>query len=51
MQGSFIPFARTRAERERANDPRRSVEERLWAVSSIRRDCEAANDLVAGVTC
>jgi hypothetical protein len=28
MQGSFIPLARTRAERERTNDPRRSVSER-----------------------
>jgi hypothetical protein len=28
MQGSYIPLARTRAERERANDPRPSVEER-----------------------
>ena len=28
MQGSFIPFARTRAERESANDPRRAVDER-----------------------
>ena len=28
MQGSFIPFPRTREERERTNDPRRSVEER-----------------------
>jgi len=28
MAGSFIPFARTRAERERTADPRRSVEER-----------------------
>lgn len=28
MQGSFIPLARTRAERERTRDPRRSVEER-----------------------
>jgi hypothetical protein len=28
MQGSFIPFARTRADRERAHDPRLSVEER-----------------------
>jgi alpha/beta hydrolase family protein len=26
--GSYIPFARTRADRERANDPRRSIEER-----------------------
>jgi len=28
MQGSFIPFASTKADRERAGDPRRSVEER-----------------------
>jgi hypothetical protein len=28
MQGSFIPFPRTPAERERAGDPRKSVEER-----------------------
>jgi len=28
MQGSFIPFARTRAEREKAGDPRLSIEER-----------------------
>ena len=26
--GSYLPFPRTRAERERANDPRRSIEER-----------------------
>jgi hypothetical protein len=28
MQGSFIPFPRTRAVREQTNDSRRSVEER-----------------------
>jgi hypothetical protein len=28
MQGSYIPLARTRAERERAGDPRPSIEER-----------------------
>lgn len=28
MVGSYLPFARTRAEREKAADPRRSVEER-----------------------
>ena len=28
MQGSYIPFARTRADRERAKDPRSSIEER-----------------------
>jgi len=28
MQGSYIPFARTAADRKRTNDPRRSIEER-----------------------
>ena len=28
MQGSYIPFPRTKADRERTGDPRRSVEER-----------------------
>ena len=28
MQGSYIPLPRTRADRERTNDPRASVEER-----------------------
>jgi alpha/beta hydrolase family protein len=28
MQGSYIPLARTAAERKRANDPRPSIEER-----------------------
>jgi hypothetical protein len=28
MQGSYVPFARTAAERKRANDPRLSIEER-----------------------
>ena len=28
MQGSYIPLARTRADRERARDPRPSIEER-----------------------
>src|SRR6185295_12819883 len=28
LTGSFIPFARTKAEREQANDPRLSIEER-----------------------
>jgi len=30
MQGSFIPFPRTRADRERTHDPRRSIEERYY---------------------
>ncbi|MCP5109797.1 MAG: hypothetical protein GY953_03060, partial [bacterium] len=29
MVGSYIPFARTKAEREKSGDPRRSVEERF----------------------
>jgi hypothetical protein len=28
MSGSYIPFPRTRADRERSNDPRLSIEER-----------------------
>jgi hypothetical protein len=28
MQGSFIPFPRTKAEREKKGDPRKSIEER-----------------------
>jgi hypothetical protein len=28
MQGSYIPFPRSRAERERNHDPRKSIEER-----------------------
>jgi hypothetical protein len=48
MQGSFIPFARTRAERERANDPRRSVEERYQGRQQyLDAIAKAANDLVA----
>jgi hypothetical protein len=48
MQGSFIPFARTRADRERAKDPRRAIEERYAArdqyLALIRK---AAADAVA----
>jgi hypothetical protein len=47
MQGSFIPFARSRAERERANDPRRSVEERYQSrVQYLGLIAKTANDLV-----
>ena len=48
MQGSFIPFARTRADRESSNDPRRSVAERYASrdeyLAAVRK---AANDLAA----
>ena len=48
MQGSFIPFVRSREDRQRTNDPRRSVEERYQSrdeyLAAVRK---AANDLVA----
>jgi hypothetical protein len=47
MQGSFIPLLRTKAEREQAGDPRRSIEERYQGreqyLAAIAR---AANELV-----
>ena len=43
--GSFVPFARTRAEREASGDPRPSIEERYASheayVDAVRRCCEA----------
>jgi hypothetical protein len=48
MAGSFIPFAKTRAERERNGDPRLSIEERYSnRADYLRRVEEAANRLVA----
>jgi hypothetical protein len=42
--GSFVPFARTRAEREASCDPRPSIEERYPShaayVDAVRRSCE-----------
>jgi hypothetical protein len=42
--GSFVPFARTRAEREAAGDPRPSIEERYPSheayVDAVRQVCE-----------
>jgi hypothetical protein len=47
MAGSFIPFAKTRAERERSGDPRLSIEERYSSRADyLRRVEEAANQLV-----
>jgi hypothetical protein len=47
MQGSFIPFARTRTDRDRASDPRRSVEERYRSRDEYLSLIEkAANELV-----
>jgi len=47
MTGSFIPFARTRAEREKTGDPRLSVEERYTSKQAYLDKVEAAaGDLV-----
>ena len=49
MVGSFIPFARTKAEREKNHDPRRSVEERYTSREDyLARVERAARNLVAG---
>ena len=48
MQGSFIPLLRTRAEREQAGDPRRSLEERYQGREQYLAEIsKAANDLAA----
>jgi hypothetical protein len=48
MQGSFIPLPRTKAERDRNGDPRRSVEERYRGRDQYLADVtRAANDLAA----
>jgi hypothetical protein len=47
MQGSFIPLARTRADRDRAADPRASVAERYRSREDyLTRIAKAAQDLV-----
>jgi hypothetical protein len=46
--GSFIPFPRTRADRERTKDPRRSIEERYRGRDHyLSLVTEAANALAA----
>lgn len=48
MAGSYIPFAKTRAEREKNGDPRLSIEERYTGRADYMRRVEAAtNQLVA----
>ena len=42
MQGSWIPFARTRAEREKSGDPRASVAERYAGREEYLAKFEAA---------
>ena len=44
MLGSFLPFARTRAEREKAGDPRPSLEERYKSREEYLRKVTAAGD-------
>jgi hypothetical protein len=46
LTGSMIPFARTRADRERANDPRPSIEERYQSREQyLELITKSANDL------
>jgi hypothetical protein len=42
MVGSMIPFARTRAEREKSGDPRPSIQERYASREEYLRKVEAA---------
>jgi hypothetical protein len=47
MQGSFIPLARSKADRERAGDPRRAVDERYQGRADyLAQITKAARDLV-----
>jgi hypothetical protein len=49
MVGSYIPFARTKLEREKSNDPRPSVEERYTSRADYLKRVElSAKNLVAG---
>ena len=49
MTGSFIPFARSKAERLKAGDPRLSIEERYASKQAYLDKVQAAaNDLVNG---
>jgi hypothetical protein len=48
MQGSFIPLAKTRADRERLNDPRKAVDERYQSREQyLALITKAADDLVS----
>ena len=49
MVGSYIPFAPTKAAREKNNDPRRSIDERYTGRDDYLKQVEsAAKNLVAG---
>jgi hypothetical protein len=48
MQGSFVPFAASKSERERTGDPRKSVEERYpGRAQFLDRISQAADKLAA----
>ena len=48
LAGSYIPFPSTRAQRERTNDPRQSIEERYSSRDDFLTQVEAAGrDLIA----
>ena len=48
MTGSYIPFAKTRAEREKSGDPRLSLEERYSGRADYQRKVEAAAGKLVG---
>jgi hypothetical protein len=47
MAGSYIPFAKTRAEREKNHDPRPSIEERYTSRDDYLSRVRAAADALA----
>ena len=48
MAGSFIPFAKTKAEREKSGDPRLSIEERYSSRADYLRRVEEVANRLAG---
>jgi hypothetical protein len=48
MAGSFIPFAKTKAEREKNGDPRLSIEERYSSRADYLRRVEESANRLAG---
>jgi len=48
MAGSFIPFAKTKAEREKNGDPRPSIEERYSKPSRLFAACREVANKLAG---
>jgi hypothetical protein len=48
MAGSYIPFAKTKADRDKANDPRLSLEERYASRTEYLKRVEDAANKLAG---